>query len=63
VGTSEHVIVFVHFKRLKAALIEGLKDANITHVDGSHKHAVEKFKNGAVTVCILDPKSVNAAGW
>jgi hypothetical protein len=63
VGTSDHVVVFAQFKRLKAALIEGLKDANITHVDGSHKHAVEKFKDGAATVCILDPESVNAAGW
>ena len=63
VGTNDHVVIFAQFKRLKDALIEGLKDANITHVDGSHKHAVEKFKNGAATVCILDPESVNAAGW
>jgi hypothetical protein len=63
VGTRDHVVVFVQFQRLKAALIEGLKDASITYLDGSHKHAVESFKNGAATVCILDPESVNAAGW
>jgi hypothetical protein len=63
IGTNDHVVIFVQFKRLKDALIEGLKDADITHVDGSHKHAVEKFKNGAATVCIFDPESVNAAGW
>ena len=63
VGTNDHIVIFVQFKRLKAVLIEGLKDAKIAHVDGSHKHAVEKFKNGAATVCILDLESVNAAGW
>jgi hypothetical protein len=63
VGTNDHVIAFVQFKRLQAALIEGLKDANSAHIDGSHKHAVEKFKNGTATVCILNPESVNAAGW
>jgi hypothetical protein len=63
VGTKDHVVIFVQFQRLKAALVKGLKDANITYLDGSHKHAVERFKNGAATVCILDPESVNAAGW
>ena len=63
VGTEDHIIIFVQFQRLKTALIEGLKDANITYLDGSHKHAVEKFKKGEATVCILNPDSVNAAGW
>ena len=63
VGTEDQVVIFVQFNRVKAALIKALKDANITHLDGSHKHAVEDFKDGAVTVCILDPESVNAAGW
>jgi hypothetical protein len=63
VGTDGRVVIFVQFVRLKAALIEGLKAVNIKFVDGSHKNAVEKFKKGQEKVCILDPESVNAAGW
>lgn len=63
VGRTDHVVIFVQFPRLKAALMEGLKEASVTYLDGSHKHAVEKFKTGQATVCVLDPESVNAAGW
>jgi hypothetical protein len=63
VRKTEYVVIFVQFARLKTALIEGLKAASITYLDGSHKQAVERFKTGRATVCILDPESVNAAGW
>ena len=63
VGTEDHIVIFVQWQRLKAALIEALKDANIEFCDGSNKRAVEGFKNGEKRVCILDPESADAAGW
>ena len=63
VGTRDHVVIFVQSQRLKLALIQALKDKDITYLDGSKKKAVESFKSGRAQICILDPESVNAAGW
>lgn len=63
VGREDRVVIFVQFERLKAALIDGLEVEKITFVDGSHKGKVEQFKKKTEKVCILDPASVDAAGW
>ena len=63
VGKRDHIVIFVQSQRLKLALIEALKDKDITYLDGSKRKAVESFKDGRAKICILDPESVNAAGW
>ena len=63
VQAKDHVLIFVQFAQLKKALIEALKATGITYLDSSTKNAVEKFKEGKATTCILDPESADAAGW